>query len=84
MPEETISPESQTIINYVNTKIALPLFEYQHNNLLWMVNLENMVDKNNLTVDSYVNKFDINYNNSEDIKHYIYNIKCKVPENRQK
>ena len=65
---------------FLSDTINLNLFEYQKNNLLWMLQLEDTIDTKKLTCESYINKYNINVNNIQDIKSYIYNLRAYVPE----
>jgi SNF2 family DNA or RNA helicase len=71
---------TKTLTNYIKNNVALDLFNYQQNNVLWMLKIEDDIDSHNLTVNSYVGKFEINYDHIEDIKIFIYNLRARVPE----
>ena len=71
---------------FLDNNINLKLFEYQKNNLLWMLELEDTIDKNKISVNTYFNKYrvcgvDI-YNEllTEDLKTFICNLKSYIPE----
>ena len=74
------NPSSKALTNYIKNNVALDLFNYQQNNVLWMLKIEDDIDNHNLTVNSYVGKFEINYDHIEDIKIFIYNLRARVPE----
>jgi len=76
---------------FLDDNINLKLFEYQKNNLLWMLQLEDNIDLKKIIIESYINKFNINYSynnstinnstiNNYDIKTYIYQLKSYIPE----
>ena len=65
---------------FLTDTINLNLFEYQKNNLLWMLQLEDNIDAKKVTCESYINKYNININNIPDIKVGIYNLRSYVPE----
>ena len=71
---------TKALATYIKNNIALDLFNYQNNNVLWMLKIEDDIDNHNLTVNSYVGKFEINYDHIEDIKIFIYNLRARVPE----
>ena len=66
--------------NFLDKHIDLKLFDYQKNNVLWMLKLEDDIDKEKLTVNSFVGNYKINYDHIEDIKLYLNNLRCKCPE----
>jgi len=66
--------------NFLDKYIDLKLFDYQKNNVLWMLKLEDDIDKEKLTVNSFVDNYKINYDHIEDIKLYLNNLRCKCPE----
>jgi len=66
--------------NFLENNISLSLFEYQKNNVLWMLKIEDEIDNSKLTVNSFIGKFKLNYDHIEDIRSYIHNIKANVPE----
>ena len=65
---------------FLTDTINLNLFEYQKNNLLWMLQLEDNIDAKKVTCESYINKYNINVNNIPDIKVGIYNLRSYIPE----
>ena len=71
---------------FLDNTINLNLFEYQKNNLLWMLELEDNIDKNQINIDTYFNKYRVCgydvYNEllPEDIKSFIYNLRSHIPE----
>ena len=80
---EITNKESETykkFSKFLDTTINLKLFDYQKNNLLWMLKLEDTIDAKKLCIESYINKFNINHNTSSDIKTFIYSLKSYIPE----
>ena len=69
---------------FLTEHINLNLFEYQKNNLLWMLQLEDNIDAHKVTIDAYYNKFSMsnsyNFENLQDIKSFIYRLKHHIPE----
>ena len=70
---------------FLDTNINLKLFDYQKNNLLWMLALEDKIDNHNLMSECYSNPYTLanydDYTNSYDnIKLFIYNLKSYIPE----
>ena len=65
---------------FLTDTINLNLFEYQKNNLLWMLQLEDNIDAKKIIIESYINKYTINNNNIHDIKLGIYNLRSYIPE----
>jgi SNF2 family DNA or RNA helicase len=70
----------QQFSKFLEDNINLKLFEYQKNNLLWMLKLEDNIDLHKIIIESYINKFNINYNNVKDIKTFIYGLRSFIPE----
>ena len=72
------------IINKFNTflenNINLNLFEYQKNNVLWMLKIEDDVDSQKLKVNSFIGNFEVNFYHIEDIKIYLHNLRVRCPE----
>ena len=65
---------------FIKNNLALDLFEYQKNNVLWMTKLEDEIDKNNLSIKSYIGKYGINWDHIEDIKIYLVDLRRALPE----
>ena len=74
------SPSLNKFNNFLDKHIDLKLFDYQKNNVLWMLKLEDDIDKEKLTVNSFVGNYEINYDHIEDIKLYLYNLRSRCPE----
>ena len=73
------------LCRFLDKNINLKLFDYQKNNLLWMLELEDKINKQNLIIDTYSNPYTIvdcdYYSNSIDnVKAFIYNLKSHIPE----
>jgi len=68
----------------LDKNINLNLFDYQKNNLLWMLQLEDKIDNHNVMSECYSNPYTLlNYDNYEDsdaIKSFIYTLKSYIPE----
>ena len=65
---------------FLEKHISLQLFEYQKNNVLWMLKTEDEVDSDKLLVNSFISDFKINNDNIDDIKIYLYNLRSRCPE----
>jgi SNF2 family DNA or RNA helicase len=74
------SQSYKNFCKFLTDTINLNLFEYQKNNLLWMLQLEDNIDAKKVIIESYINKYNININNVHDIKLGIYNLRTYVPE----
>jgi len=74
------SPALSKFDKFLEDNIALKLFEYQKNNVLWMLKTEDNIDANKLTVNSFVGDFEVNYDHIEDIKIYLHNLRAHCPE----
>ena len=70
----------QKLQNFIDSKLALNLFEYQKNNVLWMLKTEDDIDARKLTVNSFVGDFELNFDHIEDIRIYLHNLKIRCPE----
>ena len=79
IPNKTSQTYKQ-FCKFLTDTINLNLFEYQKNNLLWMLQLEDSIDSKKVTCESYMNKFNINVSNIQDIKSFIYNLRSYIPE----
>jgi len=74
------SQSYKNFCKFLTDTINLNLFEYQKNNLLWMLQLEDNIDAKKIIIESYINKYNININNVHDIKIGIYNLRSYIPE----
>ena len=81
---DTNSNIYKKLCRFLDKNINLNLFDYQKNNLLWMLQLEDKIDNHNIISECYSNPYTLsNYNNYEDIdaiKSFIYTLKSYIPE----
>ena len=74
------------LCRFLDKNINLKLFDYQKNNLLWMLELEDKINKQNLIIDTYSNPYTLvnfdYYSNTiiDNVKLFIYNLKAYIPE----
>ena len=60
--------------------INLSLFDYQKNNLLWMMELENNIDYKQNNYSVFNNKYTLCNSNDTDIQTFKYNLKRHISE----
>lgn len=65
---------------FLKDNLAVELIRHQKSNLLWMVKLEDEIDKSNVVINSLKCKFDLMSDHIDGIKSYILGIKNKIPE----